>query len=184
MPRRGRLIAAVCLLALAGLVCTSATSPVAAKRHSTSVGKASGGARHAARHRSGKHARGSKHKSDEAKLEAVSLEPRTPTDKADCIRVSQAYYERAQSMGVRTRHGIPKEFERVVSNLDQFCGEEEFDKARISIDWMDTCLKSFDKDSDPGLCSRKKSYFCAIDSASDVCRTSTDAEASGRASRE
>ncbi len=184
MPRRGRLIAAVCLLAVAGVLCTSATSPAAARHRSAAIAKkASVGAKHAARHRSGRHSRGGKHKGDVAKLEAVSPEPRTPTDKADCISVSQAYYERAQSLGVRNRHGIPKDFERVVSNLDQFCGEEEFDKARITIDWMDTCLKNFDKDSE-GSCSRSKSYFCAIDAASDACRTSTDAEASGRASHD
>jgi hypothetical protein len=174
-----------CLLALAGLVCASATSPVAAKHRSSAVGKnASSGARHAARHRSGRHARGGRHKADVAKLETAGPEARTPTDKADCISVSQAYYERAQSVGVRTRHGIPKEFERVVANLDRFCGEEEFDKARISIDWMDACLKNFDKDSELGFCARSKSYFCAIDSASEACRTSADTEASGRASRD
>ena len=50
---------------------------------------------------------------------------------------------------------------RVASNLDESCGEEDFAKARISIDWMDTCLKKFTKDDKQGLCSRTKSYFCA-----------------------
>jgi hypothetical protein len=184
MPRRARLIAAVCLLAVAGMLCMSATSPVAAKHRSiAAANKASAGAKHAAKHRSSRHARGGKQKRDVAKLDAVSPEPRTPTDKADCITVSQTYYERAQSLGVRTRHGIPKEFERVVSNLDQFCGEEEFEKARVSIDWMDTCLKNFDREAELGFCSRSKSYFCAIDSVSGACRI-TDGEASGRASHD
>jgi hypothetical protein len=178
----GRLAAAVCLLAFAGLLCASATPSMAARHHSSAVAKkGSIGTKHAARHRSGRH-KGKK--TDEAKVEAVGPEPRTPTDKAECISVSQAYYKRAQSVGGRGRHGVPKEFERVVSNLDQFCGEEEFDKARVSIDWMDNCLKNFDKDAELGFCSRSKSYFCAIDAASQACRTSTEAEASGRASRE
>src|SRR6202035_2370890 len=96
---------------------------------------------------------------------------------------TMAYYVRAQILTVRARHVIPKEFERVVSNLDQFCGEEEFDKARVSIDWMDTCLKNFDRDSELGFCSRSKSYLCAIDPVSDACRIS-DGEASGRASHD
>ena len=186
MPRRVGLIAAVCLLAFTGGLCVSATPSFAAKhRASATSKKASVGAKHrssAARHKSGRHNRAGK-KADVAKLEAASPEARTPVDKADCITVSQAYYERAQSLAVRIRHGIPKEFERVVSNLDQFCGEEEFDKARVSIDWMDTCLKNFDRDSELGLCSRNKSYFCAIDPVSDACRIS-DGEASGRASHD
>jgi hypothetical protein len=184
MPHRGRWIAAVCLLAFAGALCTSATPSFAAKHRSSAVAKkTSAGTKHAARHKSGRRNRGSKHTTDVAKLETVSSEPRTPVDKADCITVSQAYYERAQSLGVRTRHGIPKEFERVVSNLDQFCGEEEFDKARVSIDWMDSCLKNFDKEAELGFCARSKSYFCAVDPASQNCRI-TESDASSRASRE
>jgi hypothetical protein len=186
MPRRVGLIAAVCLLAFTGGLCLSATPSFAAKHRASAISKkVSVGAKHrssAARHKSGRHNRAGK-KADVAKLEAASPEARTPVDKADCITVSQVYYERAQSLAVRTRHGIPKEFERVVSNLDQFCGEEEFDKARVSIDWMDTCLKNFDRDSELGLCSRNKSYFCAIDPVSDACRIS-DGEASGRASHD
>src|SRR2546423_2900720 len=171
MPRRVGLIAAICLLAFMGALCLSATPSFAAKHRASAISKkASVGAKHrssAARHKSGRHNRAGKHKADVAKLETVSPEPRTPTDKADCITVSQAYYERAQSLGVRTRHGIPKGFERVVSNLDQFCGEEEFEKARVSIDWMDTCLKNFDKDAELSFCSRSRSYFCGINPASD-----------------
>jgi hypothetical protein len=187
MPRRVGLIAAICLLAFTGALCLSATPSFAAKHRASAISKkASAGAKHgssAARHRSGRHNRAGKHKADVAKLEAASPEARTPVDKADCITVSQAYYERAQSLAVRTRHGIPKELERVVSNLDQFCGEEEFEKARVSIDWMDSCLKNFDRDSELGFCSRSKSYFCAIDPVSDACRI-TDGEASGRASHD
>jgi hypothetical protein len=64
---------------------------------------------------------------------------------------------------------IPREFERVISKLDEFCGEEEFEKARVSIDWMDKCLKNFTKDYELEFCSRNKSYLCAIDPQSDGC---------------
>jgi len=98
------------------------------------------------------------------------MESRTPVDKHDCIDVSQAFYRRAASVAGRTKHGIPKEFERVASNLDVFCGEEEFDKARVSIDWMNTCLQNFSQDSKLGYCSRNKDYYCSIDSQSENCR--------------
>src|ERR1700738_1874992 len=144
MPRRVGLIAAVCLLAFTGALCLSATPSFAAKhRASATSKKASVGAKHrssAARHKSGRHNRAGKHKADVAKLEAASPEARTPVDKADCIKVSQAYYERAQSLAVRTRHGIPKDFERVVSNVDQLCGVGEFEESRGWIDWRENCL--------------------------------------------
>jgi hypothetical protein len=104
-----------------------------------------------------------------ASREAIAGTPRTPVDKYDCIAVSQAFYEQATSLSSRTKQAIPREFERVVSKLDEFCGEEEFEKARISIDWMDLCLKNFTKDDKSGFCSRNKNYFCAIDPQSDGC---------------
>jgi hypothetical protein len=97
---------------------------------------------------------------------------RTPTDETDCIALSQAFYGHAKTLARRTKQSIPREFMRVVTNLDEFCGEEDFEKARISIDWMDTCFKNFTKDYESGACSRSKSYFCAIDPASDGCLAS------------
>jgi hypothetical protein len=94
---------------------------------------------------------------------------RTPVDKGDCLSVSQAFYRQAKIQARQTKQSLPREFTRVASNLDEFCGEEDFAKARISIDWMDTCLKNFTKDDKQGLCSRTKSYFCAIDPRSDGC---------------
>ena len=99
---------------------------------------------------------------------AVSTD-RTPINKNDCIAVAQALYEQAKTLSKRTRQIIPREFSRVASNLNESCGEEDFDKAWISIDWMNTCLKNFTKDSTFGFCSRNKSYFCAIDAKSEGC---------------
>jgi hypothetical protein len=191
MPRGFRLRKVLCWIAAAGVACLCATASDAAKHRSSGASrhKASDAAKHhsSTRHKSARH-KHSKSRADKENPELASLESmpaaRTPIDKADCIAVSQTFYERAQAQAARTRQSIPKEFQRVVSNLDQFCGEEEFEKARVSIDWMDTCLKNFTKESDPGLCSRSKSYFCAIDPASEACRSTDGAEASGRASHD
>jgi hypothetical protein len=104
-----------------------------------------------------------------AKQDSVILTPRTPVDKTDCIAVSQVFYGQMKTQSRRAKQGIPREFVRVVSNLDEFCGEEDFEKARISIDWMSTCLQNFTKEDKSGFCSRNKTYFCAIDPRSDAC---------------
>jgi hypothetical protein len=63
---------------------------------------------------------------------------------------------------------IPREFARVATNLD-YCDGQDFEKARISIDWMSTCLKNFTKNYNLGFCSGSKSYFCPLDPQSDAC---------------
>jgi len=93
----------------------------------------------------------------------------TPTNKLGCLAVSQTLYRQAQSLSKRTKQKIPREFERVASNLDEFCGEQSFEKARVSIDWMNTCLQNFTKDYKLGFCSRNKNYFCAVLPQSDGC---------------
>jgi|SRR5215472_3524584 len=93
----------------------------------------------------------------------------TPTSKGDCIALSQALYRKAESLSKRTKQIIPREFARVAANLDEFCGEENFEKARISIDWINTCLKNFAKDYKLGFCSRNKNYFCAVFPQSEGC---------------
>ena len=93
----------------------------------------------------------------------------TPTNKSDCLAVSQTLYRQAERLSKRTKQIIPREFARVAANLDEFCGEENFEKARISIDWMNTCLKNFTKDYKLGFCSRNKNYFCAVYPQSEGC---------------
>jgi hypothetical protein len=105
-----------------------------------------------------------------ANEEAIAIpEPRTPVDTQDCIAQAQTFYKRAGATAKRAKHGIPQEFEHVISKLDEFCGEEEFDKARISLDWMHICLQNLSKDSSRQYCSRTTSYFCAIDAQSEAC---------------
>jgi hypothetical protein len=87
----------------------------------------------------------------------------------DCIAVAEALYGQAKTLSKRTKQIIPREFTRVTSNLDESCGEEDFDKARISIDWMNTCLENYTKDYSLGFCTRNKTYFCAINPRSDAC---------------
>jgi hypothetical protein len=94
---------------------------------------------------------------------------RTPTNKDDCLAVAQALNERAKTLSKRTKQGVPREFTRVASNLDESCGEEDFEKAWISIEWMNGCLNNFTKDYELGFCSRNEGYFCAISPRSEAC---------------
>jgi hypothetical protein len=163
MPRSSRALAILCALAVPLSLNLSATSSAVAKHRSHVASK----------HKHGRHkpARDKSEKEDTAKSEKPAMESRTPADKHDCIDISQAFYRRAASVAGRSKHGIPKEFDRVASNLDVFCGEEEFEKARVSIDWMNTCLQNFTQDAKLGYCSRNKDYFCSIDPGSEGCRT-------------
>ena len=171
MLRRLRVTAALCALAVSGALCALVPSAAIAKhkpsvvaKHKTSKHKSS-----ATKHASSKRrSSATKDKSaDAAERKTVTLTPRTPVDKYDCIAQSQTFYERAQTV-FRAKQGIPQEFERVASNLDEFCGEEEFEKARVSFDWMSACLQNYTKDK-LGVCSRDKSYFCALDPHTDGC---------------
>jgi hypothetical protein len=92
-----------------------------------------------------------------------------PGSRKDCAAASKALYGQAEALAKRSKQIIPREFERVSSNLDDYCDEGDFEKARISIDWMNTCLKNFTKSYKLGFCFRNKSYFCAIDPRSDGC---------------
>ena len=166
MPRSSCILAALCLLAASGSFCVFSPSAALAKhKHKPSVVAKHGSV--AAKHKA---SRAKKHESPVvAKLETDIPTPRTPVDKHECIAVAQAFYEQATTLSSRTKQTIPQEFERVISKLDEFCGEEEFEKARVSMDWMNTCLQNFTKDYRSEFCSRNKSYFCAIDPQSDGC---------------
>ena len=115
---------------------------------------------------------GKKHKpSVAAKEEPITIpQPRTPVDKQECIAAAQGFYVKAQTLAGRTNQTITKEFQQVVSKLDEFCGEEEFEKARTSLDWMNVCLQNFTKDNRVEFCSRNAAYFCAVQS--DTCVSS------------
>jgi hypothetical protein len=148
MPRNIHLAATLCFLAVSGSLCVFATPSLAAKHSST-----------------GKH----RSVTPTTKQKPDIPTDRTPTNKNDCLAMSQALYEQAETLSRRTKQIVPRELARVASNLDEFCGQQDFEKARISIDWMTTCLKNFTKDYKLGFCSRDKSYFCAIDPQSDAC---------------
>jgi hypothetical protein len=89
-------------------------------------------------------------------------EVRTPVDKHDCIAAAQVFYGKAQTLAGQMKQTIPQEFHRVVSKLDEFCGE----------DWMNLCLENFTGDRRAEFCSSNKSYFCAIDPKPSACITS------------
>ena len=157
MLGRSRMAAVLCCLATLGSMCVFAT-PSDAARH-----RSSGAAKHksvTAKQRSAAPAATQK--------PAVPTD-QTPTNKNDCLTVSQILYGRAEALSKRGKQAVPREFTRVASNLDESCGEEDFEKARISIDWMNTCLANYTKDYSLGFCTRDKSYFCAINPRSDAC---------------
>jgi hypothetical protein len=53
----------------------------------------------------------------------------TPRDKNECLAVAQTLNEQAKRLSQQTKRGIPREFTRVASDLDQSCGAEDFKKA-------------------------------------------------------
>ncbi len=179
MPRGLCVLAMICLLAGLNILCFVANSPAIAKQKSTASAKekTSGTLK-----RQKSVAAGKKQKSFAAKSRKSAAsareEPRltpyplTPVDKHDCIATAQGFYAHAQSLAGRTKQTVPQEFQRVVSQLDEFCGEEEFEKARISIDWMYLCLQNFTANNKAEFCSRNEEYFCAVDPQSDACITS------------
>jgi hypothetical protein len=93
----------------------------------------------------------------------------TPRNKDDCLAVAQALNEQAKTLSKRTNRGVPREFTRVASDLDQSCGAEDFKKAWIAIEWMNGCLNNFTKDAELGFCSRNEGYSCALSPRSDAC---------------
>ena len=183
MPRSSRIITALRLVAASTLLPVFATSSADAKQKSYAAEKGPGYV--AAKHKSAVAAKRKVAKRNAAKRKSsvaskqvpVTATPRTPLNKGDCIDAAQAFYARAQTLSRQKNRTIPREFHLVVSKLDEFCGEEEFEKARISIDWMNSCLQTFTKD----FCSRDKSYFCAIDPESEEC-LSRNSETQGKSS--
>lgn len=93
----------------------------------------------------------------------------TPRDKNDCLAVAQTLNEQAKKLSRQSRRVVPPEFTRVASDLNQSCGAEEFDKAWMSIEWMNGCLNNFKKDVELGFCSRNEGYSCALSPQSDAC---------------
>ena len=83
-------------------------------------------------------------------------------DCADFLRASRRSLQASEQT-------IPKEFERVIAKLDEYCGEEEFEQARVGIDWMNSCLQNFTKDDKAVSCPMNASYSCAVDAQSEAC---------------
>jgi hypothetical protein len=124
------LAAALCLLAASGSLCVLATSSVVAKQKSVAP---------------------------TMKQKSITPIDETPTNKRDCLDVPNALWAGGEPK--RTKQIIPREFVHVASNLDEFCGAENFEKGRISIDWMNTCLKNFTKDYKLGF-KEQKLFLC------------------------
>ena len=80
----------------------------------------------------------------------------TPRNKNECLAVAQTLNEQARKLSQQSRQGVPREFTRVASDLDHSCGAEDFNKAWISIEWLNGCLNNFNKDAELGFCSRNE----------------------------
>ena len=93
-----------------------------------------------------------------------------PKDHRECLERSKALEAEAERRHKATRVQIPREFARVSSNLDDFCNDNDFVKAAVSISWMETCLSNFTKPYELGFCTRNRAYFCATFPESDGCR--------------
>lgn len=170
-----------CLFAAFGLSCAVATPSAFAKQKPHVVEKKTSGVSSGKRRASA--ATRSKKKDDApaarrgkpvvvaSRETATNPEPRTPTDKQDCIAVAQNFYNRAGTLARQSKQPIPPAFVRVVSKLDEFCGEEDFDKARTSIDWMNMCLQDLAGGQKNAACSNSESQVCAADPQSNACST-------------
>jgi hypothetical protein len=93
----------------------------------------------------------------------------TPRNRNECLAVAQTLNEQAKRLSQQTKQGVPREFARVASDLEQSCGAEDFKKAWISIEWLNGCLNNFTKDAELGFCSKNEGYSCAINARSDGC---------------
>jgi hypothetical protein len=176
MPRVPCVLVSICLLAGTASLCLVATSSAIAKQKSTVVKKDKKSSivkkeKPVANRKKQKSFAVKNRKSVvSAKEEArIISQVRTPVDKHDCIAAAQAFYAKAQTLAGRTKQTIPQEFHRVVSKLDEFCGEEEFEHAMIGINWMNLCLDNFTGDKKAEFCSSNESYFCAVDPHASAC---------------
>jgi hypothetical protein len=94
----------------------------------------------------------------------------TPRNKNECLAVAQTLNEQARKLSQQAkRQGVSREFTRVASDLDASCGEEDFSKAWISIEWMNGCVNNFTKDAELGFCLRNEGYSCALSPRSGAC---------------
>jgi hypothetical protein len=91
-----------------------------------------------------------------------------PVSAAQCTQTSERLYAEAEQQEKRTRRPIPRDFARVAANLDEFCEQGDFARARVAIGWMRRCLADFMRDS--GSCTRNRAYFCATFPDSDGCK--------------
>jgi hypothetical protein len=176
MPRASCVLLSLCLLAGPASLCLVANSSAIAKQKSSIVKKdkktsiVKKGKSIAVRKKRKSFVAKSEKSVVSAKEEPrILLQLRTPVDKHDCIAAAQVFYAKAQTVAGRTKQVIPQEFHRVLSKLDEVCGEEEFEQARISINWMNLCLENFTGDKRAEFCSTNERYFCAIDARASGC---------------
>jgi hypothetical protein len=99
---------------------------------------------------------------------------RTPTNRNDCLAVAQALNDKAKTLSKRTKQGLPREFIRVASDLDVSCGEQDFAKAWISIEWMNGCLNNFTRITSWGSARKTKATLAHLVHGQTVAWTADD----------
>jgi hypothetical protein len=93
-----------------------------------------------------------------------------PTDPAACSKLNEQLYAWAEAQEKKNKKLIiPREFARVSADLDEACGDKDFKKAQIALDWMNNCIKNYTKPYKLGFCQRDKKYFCAVLPGTDAC---------------
>ena len=63
----------------------------------------------------------------------VAAAAHAPASQKECTATSKALSRQAQALAKRTKQIIPREFDRVSANLDDYCDGGDFEKARVSI---------------------------------------------------
>ena len=88
--------------------------------------------------------------------QAPSRTDLTPRNNNECLAVVQTLNEQAKKLSRQTKQAVPPEFTRVAMDLEQSCGAAEFNRAWISIEWMNGCLNNFTKDAELGFLFKKR----------------------------
>jgi hypothetical protein len=94
-----------------------------------------------------------------------------PPDSAACSKLNEQLYAWAEAKEKKNRKLIiPREFARVSADLDEFCGDKDFAKAQIALDWLNTCIKNYSRPYKLAFCQRTQRYFCGVLPESDACK--------------
>ncbi len=94
----------------------------------------------------------------------------SPSDTESCLKTGERLSAWTEAQEKKDKKLIvPREFVRVSADLDDFCNDKEFEKARVAIDWMNNCIANYRKPYSLGFCQRNKAYSCFVRPDGDGC---------------